>query len=124
MEVNCPQRTESIVPLQALALMNGPFAERTAAAVGERVLAAAGENVDRQCDVAFRLLFARLPTATERVAITRLLATCAAEASADAKPEEGKPEQTEAQRKQAAAQRAWSQTALVLLNSNEFLHVD
>ncbi|HEY2841459.1 MAG TPA: PSD1 and planctomycete cytochrome C domain-containing protein [Pirellulales bacterium] len=119
MEVNCPQRTESIVPLQALALMNGPFAERTAQAVGQRVLAAAGDDVDRQCDVAFRLLFARVPTATERVAITRMLATCAAEALAEAKPE-----QPEAQRKQLAAERAWSQAALVLLNSNEFLHVD
>lgn len=119
MEVNCPQRTESIVPLQALALMNGPFAERTAAAVGSRVLAAAGDNVDRQCDVAFRLLFARLPTAKERTAITRMLAACAAEA-----PPQAKTEQTDAQRQQATAERAWSQAALVLLNSNEFLHVD
>lgn len=109
MEINCPQRNESIVPLQALALMNGPFAERTAAAVGEHVLATAGENVDRQCDVAYRLLFARLPTAKERTAITRLLATCAAEAQSQNKP---------------ASQSAWSQAALVLLNSNEFLHVD
>ena len=123
MEINCPQRTESIVPLQALALMNGPFAERIAKAVGDRVAATSGDNADLRCDAAFRLLFARLPTPTERAAVAKLLAACAAEAATEVAkaPADAKPAHESAE---AALQRGWTQVALALLNSNEFLHVD
>ncbi|MBI2825263.1 MAG: PSD1 domain-containing protein [Planctomycetia bacterium] len=118
MEINCPQRNESIVPLQALALLNGPFAESAAKALGERVVREGGATVDGQCDTAYRLLFARLPTAAERAAIAKLLEACAAEALGEAGAA------ATAEQKSAAAAAAWNQAALVLLNSNEFLYVD
>ena len=47
MEINCPERTVSTVPLQALALLHSPFAARNAVALADRILehAAAGREL-------------------------------------------------------------------------------
>ena len=62
MEINCPQRSSSIVPLQALALLHGPFAERSAAALADRVLREAPAY--RRGPSRFRLALALRPPAT------------------------------------------------------------
>src|SRR5205807_1308798 len=59
MEVNCPQRSASIVPLQALALLHGPFAEQSARGLADRILREAPANDDARLEFAWRLLFAR-----------------------------------------------------------------
>src|SRR5206468_10536868 len=61
MEVNCPERMVSTVPLQALALLNGPFAERNAAALADRILRTAPADEAGRITLAYRLLFARDP---------------------------------------------------------------
>jgi hypothetical protein len=119
MEVNCPVRNESIVPLQALALMNGPFAERCGRALGERIIREVADDEAQQANLAYRLLFARLPTESERKAIIDFLALCVAdrrraEAAAGGEPMDEK----------RAKAMAWSQAALVLLNTSEFLFID
>jgi hypothetical protein len=101
MEINCPDRGASTVPLQALVLMNGPFAERCAAALANRLLQSSADDGDR-IQLAYRLLFSRSPRAEEVDRLRRFLSEAAHEASAQA---------------------AWVQLALVLLNSNEFLYV-
>jgi hypothetical protein len=107
MEVNCPERGASIVPLQALAMLHGPFAETSAAALAERIVRAES-NDEARITYAYRLLFSREPRAKERAAIHEFLKSVRKEPLADA----------------AAADRApWLQTALVLLNSNEFVFV-
>ncbi|NBV44652.1 MAG: DUF1553 domain-containing protein [Planctomycetia bacterium] len=69
-----PRRTVSTTPLQALAMMNGPFlvdqAERFAARL-EREVGADGE---RQITRAFALAFGRMPSATEAAAARDLRA--------------------------------------------------
>ena len=65
MEINCPVRNESIVPLQALAMINGPFAERCGKALGDRILREAGDDFTKQADYAYRLLYARSPSEKE-----------------------------------------------------------
>jgi len=116
MEVNCPQRSASIVPLQALAMLHGPFSEQSAAALADRILREAPTD-DARIDFACRLLYSRSPRPTEKEALASFLAALTAEklANASASPSDAQ--------KSDAARAAWVQAALVLLNSNEFLYV-
>lgn len=107
MEVNCPQRPNSTVPLQALALMNSPFSERNAAALADRILKNGGTNDETRIAYAFNVMFTREPKASETERIKKFIANATAESA-------GKP---------LTAKDAWTQVALVLLNSNEFVYV-
>jgi hypothetical protein len=107
MEINCPERSASIVPLQALAMLHGPFAETSAVALGERIVRAES-NDEARITYAYRLLFSRQPRAKERAAIHEFLKAVAKETAGDAP---------------TAQRAAWTQAALVLLNSNEFVFV-
>jgi hypothetical protein len=60
----------SIAP-QALTLFNGDFVNRQAERFAERLREEAGNDFDRQLDLAFRLALVRLPTEAESVAIRR-----------------------------------------------------
>jgi hypothetical protein len=110
MEINCPDRSVATVPLQALVLMNGPFAERCAMALANRLLASAADETNR-IDLAYRLLYGRPPRPQESERVRRFLSDTMHEAAG------GKSADT------AAMRTAWVQLALVLLNSNEFLYV-
>jgi hypothetical protein len=117
MEVNCPERSQATVPLQALALLHGPFAEQSAAALADRILREAPADDPARIDFAFRLDFARPPTAAERQALQTFLAAIVKEKLGDAAATAASGPRQEAERA------AWNQAALVLLNSNEFLFV-
>ena len=117
MEVNCPQRSASIVPLQALAMLHGPFTEQSAAALADRILREAPPADDARIDFACRLLYSRPPRPAEKEALASFLSALTADKLANASTSS-----TDAQ-KSDAARAAWVQTALVLLNSNEFLYV-
>jgi hypothetical protein len=103
MEVNCPERSVSTVPLQALAMLHAPFSERNAAALAERILRGAPADEGQRIAFAWRLVLGREPRASEVDRVRRFLMALAAE-KADSKA-------------------AWTQVALVLLNSNEFLYI-
>jgi hypothetical protein len=98
MEVNCPQRPLSTVPLQALALLNSPFSERNAAAFAARILKEGGATDEARIAYAFRLAFTREPRPEEAAKVKKFLAAVG--------PRDG-----------------WPQVALVLLNSNEFVYL-
>lgn len=115
MEVNCPERTVSIVPLQALAMLHGPQAERAAQALGARTVAAAATD-DERINWIYRILLTRLPRDTERQHLSAFLEEIRKEQLAS------KPTPT-AEDQQAATTAAWKEAALVLLNSNEFVFV-
>ncbi len=115
MEINCPERTVSTVPLQALAMLHGPSADRAATALAERVFSAASTDHDRT-RFAFRLLFTREPSAKEVDYVARSLAELLQEELAK------RPNATDTDN-HAALKAAWRQVALVLLNSNEFVYV-
>jgi hypothetical protein len=99
MEINCPERIVSTVPLQALALLHAPFSERNAAALAERILQTAPDDPAR-IELAFRLVFTREPRQGEVKLIRNFLVAVGEDRRA-----------------------AWTQVALVLLNSNEFVYV-
>jgi hypothetical protein len=100
MEVNCPERNVSTVPLQALALIHSPFSERNAAALADRILKTAPADDGARIVYAFRLAFSREPRPAEVARIRSFTKAIG-----------GEPRS------------AWSQVALVLFNSNEFLYV-
>ncbi len=117
METNCPKRTESIVPQQALEMMNGPFAGRNAGALAERIWQLAPAGRDARIDAAYRLLFSRPPVAAEREFVAEFLEAFAQETFGDKHPT------ATAAEKEATYRSGWKQVALVLLNTNEFLYV-
>lgn len=117
MEINCLERAESIVPMQALALLHSPFVEGAASALADRLLACSSPDDDARIDYLYRLLFTRSPLPLERQTLRELFAAVATDFLAAKGGSE-----TEADRN--TTQRAgWMQVALVLLNSNEFLYV-
>jgi mono/diheme cytochrome c family protein len=93
-------RGASTTPLQALFLMNDPLVHRQAEGLATRLLRERSDD-SRRLDLAFRLLFSRLPEPEERAAcLTHLAAGPAGEAA------------------------AWSSLARALFLSSEFLYVD
>jgi Protein of unknown function (DUF1553)/Protein of unknown function (DUF1549)/Concanavalin A-like lectin/glucanases superfamily len=64
--VKTPRRTATTTPLQALTMMNNPFADRMARSFASRVRAEAGDAVAAQVHLAYRLAFGREPTNAER----------------------------------------------------------
>jgi hypothetical protein len=117
MEVNCPERTQANVPLSALALLHSPFSEQSAAALADRILREAPADDATRINLAFRLAFARQPTAVEQQKLQEFLAAAIEEKL-------GNNAATAASGLRLEAERAaWTQAALVLLNSNEFLYI-
>ncbi len=115
MEINCPERNVSTVPLQALAMLHGPFTQANAAALADRILKSAPANDDARIQLAFRLAFTREPRANELKLIRDFLREAMAE-HLKKLPAPGRGETA------AAEYAAWTQVALVLFNSNEFLY--
>ncbi|MBW3539821.1 MAG: PSD1 and planctomycete cytochrome C domain-containing protein [Planctomycetes bacterium] len=103
MEVNCPERTESAVVTQSLTMLNSGFVETTARALAARLFAEASDDTVR-LDLAWRLLYGRRPSETERAAATEFL------------------DQTAGSSDETARRTAWEQLAIVLFNANEFLY--
>ena len=97
-EQSRPRRRASVTPLQALAMYNGRFVNQEAHHFAARILKLAGDDVDRQIEVAFEVAYSRSPSADERHRLKAFLA------SASSNPLVG--------------------LCRVLLNSNEFVYVD
>ena len=68
-----PKRTSSTTPLQALNLLNSPFAVQQAQFFAERVEREAGQAKDSQVKRAFQLVFLREPTKEEMAASVTLV---------------------------------------------------
>jgi hypothetical protein len=73
MATNCTRRIASAVPLQSLMLLNDAFMMDQAARFAARVARDAGDAAGRRIELAFRLAFARPPTAKEAAASADLL---------------------------------------------------
>jgi hypothetical protein len=114
MNGNCPRRTNSVVPLQALTMLNGAFALEQAAQFADRLLREEPADNGRRVGRAFRLALARTPTADE---MARALALVAAQ-------KERRLATDPATRPATAERRAWADLGLVLFNTSEFLYVE
>jgi hypothetical protein len=94
-----PARETSTVPTQALYFMNDPFFHAQAAAMADCLVEL--DNDEERIQRAYRIVFQRAPTTSERETAKSFLQQY---------PAEGKE--------------AWQAYARVLLASNEFIHVD
>jgi hypothetical protein len=95
----CTRRNRSNTPLQALHMANDPVFVELAGGLGRRVQKEGPADDAGRVDYAFELCFARTPTAAERGRVLKYL-----EAQKKAKPDT-----------------AWTMTARVLMNLDEFI---
>jgi hypothetical protein len=72
-EESCPRRFSTVVPSQALTLMNDTFVLEWSRQFAGRVLNDAGLSPDQQIDRAYRLAFSRSPKPEERQTVSRFL---------------------------------------------------
>ncbi len=70
-----PRRNVSTTALQALNLLNAGFIIQQAGYLADRLRTEAGSDPSRQAERGFRLAFGRAPTAVERTAAARLIAS-------------------------------------------------
>ncbi|HEY7159430.1 MAG TPA: DUF1553 domain-containing protein, partial [Gemmataceae bacterium] len=110
MATNCTRRIHSAVPLQSLTLLNDAFMLEQADRFAARV-AAAGGSEEKRIEAAFRLAFARKPTAKEIASSTALLRKLRASYVGEKLP----PDRAEI--------KALARLCHMLLCANEFLYV-
>jgi len=110
---NCTQRTDSAVVSQPLAMLNGKFLFEQAGHFAVRVRAIAGADESSRIESAFRLAFARKPSA-EEVTLSRELLHEQAKRYREQKtiPDE------------QSADAALVDLCQMLLNTNEFLYIE
>jgi hypothetical protein len=101
---SCPRRLETIVPTQALTLLNSPVAREQSAAFAKRLLQECGEDPEKITARAWMLAFGRPIRAAETERACRFLR-----------------ERTDALGSKEAA---LAELCLALFNANEFLYVD
>jgi hypothetical protein len=101
--VSCPQRPRTIVPAQALTLLNSPLAWQQAQAFGRRLQQDSGDDVGRQTARGWQIAFGR-----------------------DITPQERERALTFLQKRTQAANRetALAELCLVMFNANEFIYID
>jgi hypothetical protein len=104
MDSPCPVRFATVQPTQSLILFNGDFANEQARRLAERARGSAGSQRERAA-AAIRFAYGRSATEAELDAADRFGAKLAGEGVTD-------------------PDRALDLFALMLVNSNEFLHVD
>ena len=102
-------RQVTTVPTQALFFLNDPFVHARAARFAQRIVAGKPDDAQR-LDLAYRILFGRVATATEQAEAAQFLQEYAA-ACTD-KPLADRP------------LLAWTAYARVLLGSNETIHIE
>jgi len=68
---SCPRRSVTTTPTQALNLLNSELTLKWAEGLAGRVLKAAGADMDRQIEAAYRIAFSRRPSGAEKDAVKK-----------------------------------------------------
>jgi hypothetical protein len=98
---SCPRRTATVVPTQALTLLNSPLVREQGQAFARRLLRECGDRPEALSDGAWRLAFGRPVTPAERERAVQFLAT-----------------------RTGTGETALAELCLALFNANEFVYVD
>src|SRR5262249_14379918 len=106
---SCPQRARTVVPTQALTLLNSPLVREQSAAFARRLLKECGDKPEEIVPRAWRLAFGRTPTRAETERALAFLEK-RTEAAPDARP--------------SPREAALAELCLALFNANEFVFVD
>jgi hypothetical protein len=110
---SCPRRLETIVPTQALTLLNSPLMREQSAAFARRLLKNCGDNPEKIAARAWLLAFGRPIRAKETEQVVRFLKERTA-ALTDAKGPAAP----------SAHETALMELCLTLFNANEFVDID
>jgi hypothetical protein len=111
---SCPQRTRTVVPAQALTLLNSPLAREQSVAFARRVLNDGGDQPEEVVARAWLLAFGRPATRTESErALTFWQKRTDAAKEPAAKPGPISPREA-----------ALAELCLALFNANEFIYLD
>ena len=105
---NCPERGNSTVPLQSLALLNSTFVLQQASAFARRLDRVPPDEIRERIQHSFLLLLGRLPTSIEQEAAFAFI----------------KKQQAVYHGSQNAVARTWSDYCQMLLATNAFLYVE
>jgi hypothetical protein len=129
MNPHCLERGESVVPTQALHLMNDSVVRTLASRFAERVRRKAGSALDRQVECAYWIAFARPPTQSEKALGLELLRSISAEENREAAKRAGGDAGSDSKagpgkENELATRGALSAFCHALLNSAEFLYID
>ena len=121
----CSRRFRSVIPSQALILMNDPLVLEWSRAFAGRVLNDGGLSLDQQVDRAYRLALSRPPNAEERQAVQEFLERQSALLNGRLAKNEKPPlpDRVPAGMDTARAA-AFVDFCHSLLNSNEFVYVN
>ena len=111
MSTNCPQRQQSAVVLQSLAMLNDDFVREQALHFARRVRGVGAADAATQIELAFRIALGRMPSGQEIAWSQDLLARQAAELAATSISAE------------AIAEQSLTHLCHMLLNTNEFLYI-
>jgi Protein of unknown function (DUF1553)/Protein of unknown function (DUF1549)/Planctomycete cytochrome C len=118
----CTRRARSNTPLQALTLLNDEAYVEAAEALAARVLKEAPAETDGRLRYAFELCTAREPDATEQKTLSRFVASQLDDFQTDPKLAQAiLRNATQYNKEQLPQLAAWTATARVLLNLDEFI---
>jgi hypothetical protein len=122
---SCARRFQTVLPTQALTLMNDPLVREWSRALAARLLDDAGLSPEQQVERAFRIVLSRAPNAEERQAVLDFLGRQSAEIAGKLARSEpvSLPENAPAGLEPARAA-ALVDFCHALLNSNEFLYLN
>jgi hypothetical protein len=111
---SCPHRTPTVVPAQALTLLNSPLARQQSVAFARRLLEECGDRPEEIIARAWSLAFSRPATRAEsECALTFWRKRTAAAGEPGGKPSRCSPREA-----------ALAELCLALFNANEFIYVD
>jgi len=124
-EESCPRRFHTVIPSQALTLMNDGLVLKWSESLAGRVLNDGGLTPDQQIDRAFRLVLSRSPKPEERQAVMEFLSKQSALLAARLQKQEKVPlPEKMPPGADPARVAAFVDFCHSLMNSNEFLYVN
>ena len=127
---SCARRMQTIVPAQALTLLNSPLARDEAAAFAKRIIQETGNDFEKNVSNAWLVAYGRPITREETERARKFLADrTQAVSAAPRKTDPARPKSTRRSRTPEPAQpnaheAALAELCLALFNSNEFVFVD
>jgi hypothetical protein len=110
---SCPQRARTVVPAQALTLLNSPLAREQSVAFARRLLQECEDRPEDLVPQAWQLAFGRPAAPRESERARKFLRTWSAAANEPARKQARSP-----------LEAALADLCLALFNANEFLYVD
>jgi hypothetical protein len=124
--VSCPQRTRTVVPTQALTLLNSPLVREQSAAFARRLIRECGKKPEALVARAWRLAFARPATPNETKRALSFLRKRAARGAGS--PPAGSLRSRRGTRDSGSRgtylELALAELCLALFNANEFIYLD